>query len=225
MKKLFCLLLLITLTACQPNHPEYAIDFFDALTNTLSVDSATLDASIVTNQDERIDMKLAFNQSKQIELNAHLNLATNQKEIKDFLIFSIKDGNTYLDSLGTKTRSTANILNIGKRANLQDLNPFLDIPDDQLKTFFSKSEKQGDQYHFEIDPHQLATLLDNMNSVKISEATLDATIKNEKVTKIHLKAKGEQTIEKESAAVQFDIKIKISKLNQTVVHFPDLSTY
>lgn len=82
--------------------------------------------------------------------------------------------------MGTKTQSTVDKIGLKKNSKLNTYNPFLDLTDDQLCKLFDSSKKENDTYTFKVNTSKLATLLDNMGSVKLDHATLVATIKTKK---------------------------------------------
>ena len=78
--------------------------------------------------------------------------------------------------------------------------------------------------HLKSTHAKLATLLDNMGSVKLDHATLVATIKNEKISHMILSFTGTQTVDDANADIDVSIELSIKKLNK--INFPnDLDNY
>ena len=124
--------------------------------------------------------------------------------------------------MGTKTQSTVDKIGLKKNSKLNAYNPFLDLTDDELCELFDSSKKENDTYTFKINTSKLATLLDNMGSVKLDNATLEATIK--KISHMILSFTGKQTVDEASADIDISIELSIKKLNK--INFPnDLDSY
>ena len=126
--------------------------------------------------------------------------------------------------MGTKTQSTVDKIGLKKNSKLNAYNPFLDLTDDELCELFDSSKKENDTYTFKINTSKLATLLDNMGSVKLDNTTLEATIKNRKISHMILSFTGKQTVDEASADIDISIELSIKKLNK--INFPnDLDSY
>ena len=63
-----------------------------------------------------------------------------------------------------------------------------------------------------------------MGSIKLEDATLEATIKSKKISHMILSFTGKQTVDKASADIDVSIELSIKKLNK--INFPnDLDSY
>ncbi len=89
---------------------------------------------------------------------------------------------------------------------------------------FDSSKKEDNNYTFKVNTSKLATLLDNMGSIKLDNATLEATIRNNKITHLALNFIGTQTVENASADIDVSLKLNIKNLKK--INFPnDLEEY
>ena len=126
--------------------------------------------------------------------------------------------------MGTKTQSTVEKRGLKKNSKLNAYNPFLDCTDDQLCELFDSSKRENNDYTFTTNTSKLAALLDNMGSIKLNKADLEATIHNKKISHLVLNFTGKQTVDNSSADIDVSITLNIKKLNS--ITFPnDLDTY
>ena len=215
----------ISLVGCQSNtvNDDDVLAFFDALDNTLQLNRANINAT-VNMSDSKMIIKAKLNQKSKLQVEAKVDLEANGNTQKNFLAFYIKDGKTYLNNLGTKTQSTVDKIGLKENSKLSVYNPFLDFTDDNLIACFKSSKKSGDDYHFEVNTSKLATLLDSMGTISLDSASVDATIKNKKITKLSFSFTGEQTMDSESADIDVSCDLTIKKF--TKIHYPsDLDSY
>lgn len=234
MKKILKLLLTIpmflTLVACSNStNSNDVLDFFNALNNTLNVDSGHFIGTITSNNEIKTAMKFdfEFNQKDKFELAFDLDLEADSNKENQFLSFYIKDRKTYLNSLGTTSQSTADKIGINEDHKLSVSNPFLSYTDDELKSFFTSSKKDENGYTFQIDPRKLELFLDSLATIKIDDAILKAKIEDEYITDLSLKITGVQNIQNQQAIIDIDINITAKDINKlTNINFPkDLEKY
>lgn len=212
------LCLLFALSGCSSKSEDDILTFFNALDNTLQYENATISGSLNMN-DSIMNVDMQYNQKNNLEVAAKIGLEAGGNTQDEFLSFYIKDGKTYLNSMGTKTQSTVDKIGLKKKSKLNIYNPFLDFTDDELQEFFTKTNKDGNNYQFTIDASKLSTLLDNLGSVSVESSKLEATIKNDKITHLKLSILGTQTIEETSADVDITLDINIKK--GAAIEFPD----
>ena len=175
-------------------------------------------------KDSKLNIDAQILQKDELQVSSSIGLVAGKNVQNNFLNFYIKNGKTYLNSMGTKTQSTVDKIGLKKNSKLNAYNPFLDLTDDQLCELFDSSKKENDTYTFKVNTSKLATLLDNMGSVKLDHATLVATIKNEKISHMILNFTGTQTVDDASANIDVSIELSIKKLNK--INFPnDLDNY
>ena len=229
MKKIFTLIitcfLVFSLSGCQNNtkNKEDILAFFDALDNTLQLNQANIEATLNIN-DQIMDIHAQINQKDKLQVKANVDLEANGNAQKNFLVFYINDGKTYLNSMGTKTQSTIDKIGLKENSKLNIYNPFLDFSDDDLIACFSSSSKNGNEYHFEVDTSKLASLLDSFGTISLEEASLDATIQNKKIKKMSLSFKGTQTLDEQSSDIDVSLSLTLKKYKS--IQFPsDLDTY
>ena len=214
-----CFLSLSLVGCSNSKNNDDILTFFDALGNTLNLKSAQISGTL-----DMKDSKLQILQKEDLQVATSIGLVAGDHVKNNFLNFYIKDGKTYLNSMGTKTQSTVDMIGLKKNSKLNTYNPFLDLTDDQLCKLFDSSKKENDTYTFKVNTSKLATLLDNMGSVKLDHATLVATIKNEKISHMILSFTGTQTVDDASADIDVSIELSIKKLNK--INFPnDLDNY
>lgn len=229
MKKIFTLIitcfLTLSLTACQnaTTSKDDILAFFDALDNTLQINQANIDATF--NMNEQIMyIQAQINQKKSLQVKAKVDLEANGNTQKNFLVFYIKDGKTYLNSMGTKTQSTSDKIGLKENSKLNLYNPFLDFSDDDLIECFNSSSKKGNEYHFDVNTSKLATLLDSFGTISLDKASLDATIKDNKIKKMTLSFTGTQTVDESSADIDVSLSLTLKKF--TSIQYPnDLDSY
>lgn len=223
MKKLFtfiitCFLSVSLLGCSQSKNNDDILAFFDALDRTMNLKSADLSGTLdMKNSKLNIDAQIL--QTNTLQVASSIGLEAGKHVQNNFLNFYIKDGKTYLNSMGTKTQSTVDKIGLKEDSKLNAYNPFLDCTDDQLCAIFKTSKKVNNTYTFTIDTSKLASLLDNLGSVKLDSANLEATLKNKKISHLSLHFTGTQTIEKKSADIDITIDLTIKKLHS--IQFPD----
>ena len=228
MKKILTLIitcfLSLSLVGCSNSkNNDDILTFFDALGNTLNLKSAQISGTLDM-KDSKMNIDAQILQKEDLQVATSIGLVAGKNVQNNFLNFYIKDGKTYLNSMGTKTQSTVDKIGLKKNSKLNAYNPFLDLTDDQLCELFDSSKKENDTYTFKVNTSKLATLLDNMGSVKLDHATLVATIKNEKISHMILSFTGTQTVDDASADIDVSIELSIKKLNK--INFPnDLDNY
>ena len=228
MKKFLTLIitcfLSLSLAGCSSSkNNDDILTFFDALGNTLNLKSAKISGTLDM-KDSKMDIDAQILQKEDLQVATSIGLVAGDHVKNNFLNFYIKDGKTYLNSMGTKTQSTVDKIGLKKNSKLNTYNPFLDLTNDQLCELFDSSKKENDTYTFKINTSKLATLLDNMGSIKLDDATLEATIKNKKISHMILSFTGKQTVNKASADIDISIELSIKKLNK--INFPnDLDSY
>ncbi len=229
MKKIFTLIitcfLTLSLTAChnKTTNKEDILTFFDALDSTLQINQANIDATLNMN-DQIMDIQAQINQKSSLQVKASVDLEANGNTQKNFLVFYIKDGKTYLNSMGTKTQSTSDKIGLKENSKLNIYNPFLDFSDDDLVECFNSSSKNGNEYHFDVNTSKLATLLDSFGTISLDQANLDATIKNNKIKKMTLSFTGVQTVDESSADINVNLSLTLKKFSS--IQYPnDLDSY
>lgn len=228
MKKILTLIitcfLSLSLSGCSNSkNNEDILAFFNALDNTLNLKSAQISGTLDM-KDSKLNVDVQILQKEDLQVASNIGLVAGKNVQNNFLNFYIKDGKTYLNSMGTKTQSTVDKIGLKKNSKLNAYNPFLDLTDDELCELFDSSKKENDTYTFKINTSKLATLLDNMGSVKLDNATLEATIKNRKISHMILSFTGKQTVDEASADIDISIELSIKKLNK--INFPnDLDSY
>lgn len=228
MKKFLTLIitcfLSLSLAGCSNSkNNDDILTFFDALGNTLNLKSAQISGTLDM-KDSKLNIDAQILQKEDLQVATSIGLVAGDHVKNNFLNFYIKDGKTYLNSMGTKTQSTVDKIGLKKNSKLNTYNPFLDLTDDQLCELFDSSKKENDTYTFKVNTSKLATLLDNMGSIKLDDATLEATIKSKKISHLILSFTGKQTVDKASADIDISIELSIKKLNK--INFPnDLDSY
>lgn len=228
MKKILTLIitcfLSLSLSGCSNSkNNEDILAFFNALDNTLNLKSAQISGTLDM-KDSKLNVDAQILQKEDLQVASNIGLVAGKNVQNNFLNFYIKDGKTYLNSMGTKTQSTVDKIGLKKNSKLNAYNPFLDLTDDELCELFDSSKKENDTYTFKINTSKLATLLDNMGSVKLDNATLEATIKNRKISHMILSFTGKQTVDEASTDIDISIELSIKKLNK--INFPnDLDSY
>ena len=225
MKKILTIILTcflsLNLAGCSASkNNDDILAFFNALDNTLNLKSAQINGTLAM-KDSKLNIDAQILQKDELQVSSSIGLVAGKNVQNNFLNFYIKDGKTYLNSMGTKTQSTVDKIGLKKNSKLNAYNPFLDLTDDQLCELFDSSKKENDTYTFKVNTSKLATLLDNMGSVKLDHAT---TIKNEKISHMILSFTGTQTVDDASADIDVSIELSIKKLNK--INFPnDLDNY
>lgn len=228
MKKIFtfiitCFLSISLLGCSKTKNNNDILMFFDALDNTMNLKSAQISGTLDM-KDTKLNIDAKILQKDELQVASSIGLEAGKNVQNNFLNFYIKDGKTYLNSMGTKTQSTVEKIGLKKNSKLNTYNPFLDCTDDQLCELFDSSKKENNNYTFSVNTTKLAALLDNMGSIKLNKADLQATIQNKKISHLVLNFTGKQTVDKASADIDVSITLNIKKLNS--ITFPkDLDTY
>ena len=233
MKKIFTFFIssfmILNLAACSSNNDDYALEFFSALDNTLELNSGHIQGTFTSNNEDasKIKFDLQLNQKDNLQLALDLDLEAGDNAEDNFLNFYIKDNKTYLNSYGTTSQSLLENLGINGSEKLSVYNPFLNYTDDELKAFFTRSSKNGNNYSFTIDGSLISSYLDSMGSVTIEDATLDATIEDNYITSLTLGISGLQDVETQQVIIDVTIECTLDQINSldTVTYPADLENY
>lgn len=233
MKKIFTFFIstfmILNLAACSSNNDDYALEFFSALDNTLELNSGHIQGTFTSNNEDasKIKFDLQLNQKDNLQLALDLDLEAGDNAEDNFLNFYIKDNKTYLNSYGTTSQSLLENLGINGSEKLSVYNPFLNYTDDELKTLFTRSSKNGNNYSFTIDGSLISSYLDSMGSVTIEDATLDATIEDNYITSLTLGISGLQDVETQQVIIDVTIECTLDQINSldTVTYPADLENY
>ena len=229
MKKILSLfiscLLTLSLSACSSNtNSDYAIDFFNALDNTLALDSGHIQGTFISNneEDSMIHFDLKIDQKDELQMALDLDLEAGGNTEDDFIDFYIKDGKTYLNYMNTTSQSLLENLGIDASQKLSLYNPFLDHTDEELRSLFTKCSKSQNEYSFIIDASMLSAFMDSMGSITIEDAILNATIKDDYITSLKLQVTGLQDIETQQAVIDVTLECSIKQINTLdKIDFPD----
>ena len=234
MRKILSYVLVLGLLLCSGcsktnKNNDDILAFFDAFNNTLQVDSAHINGQLNMEKSNpyAIDIDLSFNQKEQIQLALSTDIAAESNKQEEYLQFYIKDGKTYLNSMGTKTQSTIDKIGLNENSTISMINPFLSFTDEQLCQFFTSSKKEGNHSAYTIDTSALASLLDSLGTLTINDATIECDIKDDVLENAVLKAQGTQKINEDSFDFIMTISLNVDQINSLdTINFPDdLDTY
>lgn len=233
MKKLYTLILTlilsISLTACSKPNKQAALEFFDTFNTTLKADSGIFEGefSSKSNVDSTLRFQIQLNQKEELNLAARIDLIADRNIQEHFIDFYIKDGNTYLNALGTRSKSTLANLGINKNDKLNIYNPLLSFTNDEILEFIDAATKENDTYSIDLKTRKIEVLFDSLGSVSLKKAHIEAVEKNGIIEQLHITIEGKQTINNEHADTMIEIKLRTKKYNELdVVAFPDdLNSY
>ena len=155
MKKFLTLIitcfLSLSLAGCSNSkNNDDILTFFDALGNTLNLKSVQINGTLDM-KDSKMNIDAQILQKEDLQVATSIGLVAGDHVKNNFLNFYIKDGKTYLNSMGTKTQSTVDKIGLKKNSKLNTYNPFLDLTDDQLCELFDSSKKENDTYKIETN--------------------------------------------------------------------------
>lgn len=234
MKKIVTFLLSVciglSLCACSKKNKEDVMDFFNAFDKTLELDSGQFagDVTYVVGEDTN-NMYLTFSliQTGDMQLALNLALEANGNKLEDYINFYIKDGNTYLNYMGTTSQSIASNIGVDTKKKLSVSNPFLDCTDSELAALFDSVEKEGNTYNMVIKASNIASMLDEYGGITVSEATLSATIENGYISHLVFNLTGTQSFDTDPQKVKISFDGKLTQINSlSKVEFPsDLTKY
>ena len=150
MKKILTIILTcflsLSLAGCSASkNNDDILAFFNALDNTLNLKSAQINGTLAM-KDSKLNIDAQILQKDELQVSSSIGLVAGKNVQNNFLNFYIKDGKTYLNSMGTKTQSTVDKIGLKKNSKLNAYNPFLDLTDDQLCELFDSSKKENDTY-------------------------------------------------------------------------------
>lgn len=233
MKKLCSLLvmfaMIFSLSACSSKNKDDILLFFDALDNTLKTDSGRFNGKVDMKGDSpyTIDFDIQYIQVGDIQLAAIIDLEAGGNVQKNFLEFYIKDGKTYLNSMGTKTQSVVENIGLERNKKIAVYNPFLSFNDSELASFFKSSSHKGTIYTFDIDAKRLTTMIDAYGTFNATKAQIIADIENDLLNSVSLNIKGQQNINDQKADIDITVEFVITDLNSLDhIDFPnDLDSY
>lgn len=218
----FCLCL--ALTGCQSKNNEDILAFFSAFHNTLDTESGTIEGSIkmASVEDSVIDLHMQYRQVDDLQLALRVDLESGGNRQDDFLCFYIRDGKTYLNSMGTTSQSVASNLEIDTHQKISVKDPFMNFTDKELTSLMESSSRSGNTYSYTLDSQMISTLLDSFGTVTLEEATLEAVIEDNILQEFTLHIVGSQNIESDTSDVDFTIHCQIRDFNSLdQVNFPD----
>lgn len=218
----FCLW--IALTGCQSKNNEDILAFFSAFHNTLDTESGTIEGSIkmASVEDSVIDLHMQYRQVDDLQLALRVDLESGGNRQDDFLCFYIRDGKTYLNSMGTTSQSVASNLGIDTHQKISVKDPFMNFTDEELTSLMESSSRSGNTYSYTLDSQMISTLLDSFGTVTLEEATLEAVIEDNILQEFTLHIVGSQNIESDTSDVDFTIHCQIRDFNSLdQVNFPD----
>ena len=218
----FCLC--IALTGCQSKNNEDILAFFSAFHNTLDTESGTIEGSIkmASVEDSVIDLHMQYRQVDDLQLALRVDLESGGNRQDDFLCFYIRDGKTYLNSMGTTSQSVASNLGIDTHQKISVKDPFMNFTDKELTSLMESSSRSGNTYSYTLDSQMISTLLDSFGTVTLEEATLEAVIEDNILQEFTLHIIGSQNIESDTSDVDFTIHCQIRDFNSLdQVNFPD----
>ena len=228
MKKIISLLcficLCVCLSGCNSKNEDDILTFFQAFHNTLDADSATIEGTLSMPEmdDSSISIHMQLCQTGNLELALTTDLKAGENRQENFLNFYIKEGKTYLNSMGTKSQSILSNLGIEKDQKISVYDPFMNFTDEELTQLVQSSSHKDNDYTFELDNQIFSTLLDSYGSVSIDSATLKATIQDDILTYFSLHIQGVQNIDSASEDIDFTISCQIQDFDQLDhVTFPD----
>ena len=222
-------LLAFSLTGCSKKDENVILQFFDAFNHTLEMNSGKIEGNFSTKAkvDSSFHFTLYLDQKDDLRFASTIDLVAGKNEKKNFLNFYIKDGKTYLNSMGTKSQSFAKNIGIKKGEKINVFNPFLSYTDEELIDLFKKAEKKDDIYSFELNRSTLSSLLDSYGSIQISDATLKAKIHKNVIQSLTLLVHGNQKINKENVDTEIALDLQVNNYNQKIkIPYPsDLESY
>ncbi|WP_276814623.1 hypothetical protein [Faecalibaculum rodentium] len=237
MKKLCTLMMALvcslTLAACSQGQGtekrQASLAFFDALHKTLMAQSMEIEgtADISTNMSLSGGFHLYLNQKQDLELALEVDGSAMGIPVNDVFNFYIRDGKTYLNSMGTKSQSLAENIGLKPGEKLESWDPFLSMTDEQKEKCFKSVSVSGDQYRFEIDPVSLAYYLDSLGSTTVDRADMEATIKDGTLTALKLDLEGVYRIQDQSQPFTAVVDMEAEDINKDVaVPYPaDLANW
>lgn len=236
MKKFYAFILAfilsLGLSACsaKTNDPQLDLEFFNAVHRTFQADSIHVNGSLDMdndNQPSSIFIDLYLKQEDELGVAIMTTLEADGKKQPNYLDFYIKDGKTYLNSLGTKTQSTVNLIGLQADSKVDQMDPFLGLTDEDKDELLENGKKEGDRYTFDLNKYYISSLLDSYNSVDVSKASLKATIKDNIIQDLEMDISGTQTIDDEMIDASFILKIKTSDYDslESIPYPDDLSSY
>lgn len=218
----FCLCL--ALTGCQSKNNEDILAFFSAFHNTLDTESGTIEGSIemASIENSVIDLHMQYRQVDDLQLALRVDLESGGNRQNDFLCFYIRDGKTYLNSMGTTSQSVASNLGLDTHQKISVKDPFMNFSDEELASFMESSSRSGNTYSYTLNSQMISTLLDSYGTVTLEEATLEAVIEDDILQEFTLRIAGQQSIVSDSSDIDFTIHCQISDFNSLdQVDFPD----
>lgn len=234
MKKIISLLCIfclgLALTGCSSNkNEEDILTFFKAFHNTLDTESGTIKGNITMEsaEDSIIDVQMQYIQKSDLQVALHVDLESGGNRQNDFLMFYIRDGKTYLNSMGTTSQSVLSNLGIDSKEKISLHDPFMNFTDEELASFVKSSSHSGNTYEYTLDETMFSTLLDSYGTVSVEEATLKASIQDDILQEFTFHIVGSQDIESDASDVDFTIHCQISDFNTLEnIDFPeDLESY
>lgn len=234
MKKILTYVLCLGLLFCsgcskQSTNKDDVLTFFDAFDHTLELNSAHIKGTMKMDKTNPYEIAIdcSFIQSGNLGLAITTDIAADENKQDDYLQFFIKDGKSYLNSMGTKTQSTIDKIGLKPESKINIINPFLSFTDDQLVSLFTSSKREGNHFTYTLDHNQLAALLDSLGTLNISKATLECDIKGDIIENLKLVTDGKQTISEETFDFEMTITLNLDQINKvTSITYPeDLDNY
>lgn len=158
---------------------------------------------------------------------AQISLSAGWDADNPLIAFYLKDGKTYLNSMGTKTSSVAENIGLPSNGKLTLTNPFNELSRQDRLALFDAVSVNGNTYTFTVNPNELAKFLDSYGAVTIEKATLTAGIEDTILSDVSIDLKGTYAVDKASTALDFNGSLHVTELGDKVqIVFPDdLASY
>lgn len=198
----------------SPSAAQAANAFFEAYNHLCEADALQAGGTLNL-QGQSADYTASFTSSPQ-QLALSLFFTDNNS-----VGFYIKDGKTYLDYFGTRSSSDASKLGISADEPFHLPNPFLELSRQEREDLFSSVTLSEDTYTFTFKNSEMEKFLDNYGAVKVSHASMQATIKEGELTWMSIDVEGVYDIGTQSTDLSLQGDCSIEKIGEPVqVDFP-----
>ncbi|MGM9946592.1 hypothetical protein [Floccifex sp.] len=217
--------LLISLCSCSKKvNQDDVVKVFNAFDQTLEADSGHITGTFSMNTDDKstIELDMQIIQTGNLQVAINMDLTSGNNTVENYLQFFIKDGKTYLKNMDVTSQSVVENIGLSPNQKISVYNIFLDYTDDELVSLFESTSRKGNTITLELNEKELATLLDSMGTLSVSEGKIIVELQNEFIKSLSFQLKGYLAYDDQSMDVNIKLDCQISDINSlSSISFPD----
>lgn len=217
--------LLISLCSCAKKvNQDDVVEVFQAFDRTLEANSCHINGTFSLNTDDIsiIELDMQIIQSGNLQVAINMDLTSGNNTVENYLQFFIKDGKTYLKNMDVTSQSVVENIGLSSNQKISIYNIFLDYTDEELASLFESTSRKGDVVTLKLNEKELATLLDSMGTLSVSEGNIIVKLQDNYIESLSFQLKGYLAYDEQSMDVNIKFDCQISDINSlSSISFPD----